>query len=457
VGPLTWAAGTGSEAGQRVMLGKLAGIAIGDDGSIYVSEPDRHRILRVATNLTVTVAAGLTDEFGNGVGVGTAARLHTPMGICFSPSGELYIADNENNSVRRAVVAQGILPKIVEQPRSTSAPVRGAASFAVEASDTNNYQWYKNGVALADAVSSSFIIPLAAANDAGMYQVKVSNEFGSVLSEPATLTVAGKSTARLVNISTRAYVGTGSDVLIAGFVVRGTGKKKLLVRGVGPALSAFGVGGVLNDPKVTLYRDSTKLAENDDWGTAGSEVSAWANKLGALALGNGSKDAAMIALVEAGGAYTVHVEGNGSAVGVALVEVFDLDDATSSARLVNISTRSQVQMGDRVQIAGFVLAGSGTSPVLLRASGPALDRFEVPGTLYDPVFELVQGSTVVTSNDNWSAPVSQVSAAVGAPEFFTRSRDAGLAASLDPGAYTVVVHGKGEATGVALVEVFSVE
>lgn len=138
----------------------------------------------------------------------------------------------------------------------------------------------------------------------------------------------------LVNISTRAYVGVGADALVAGFVVRGSTPKKLLIRGIGPGLTQFGVGGVLANPVVQVYRDADLVAQNDDWGTSQtvsggvtvgtpSDTSAAASSAGGFALASGSSDAAMVITVPPGN-YSAVVSGANSTTGVALVEVYEL-------------------------------------------------------------------------------------------------------------------------------------
>lgn len=130
------------------------------------------------------------------------------------------------------------------------------------------------------------------------------------------------STRRLVNLSARYEVGTGSDVLIAGFIIKGTGPKTVLIRGIGPGLSAHGVTGVLSDPQITLFNsDGQALATNDDWSDNLGSVFAAA---GAFELEAGSKDAALV-LPLWPGLYTVHLGGVDGATGQGLIEVYDLD------------------------------------------------------------------------------------------------------------------------------------
>jgi len=135
------------------------------------------------------------------------------------------------------------------------------------------------------------------------------------------------SAGKLIDVSTRGSVGTGGSVMIAGFVIAGSQPKRVLVRASGPALSKFGVSGVLSDPELTIYRsDGTAVASNDDWMVVRDPAitAATAARVGAFAFGSGSLDAAVVATLPPG-AYTAVVSGVGSATGNALVEVYDAD------------------------------------------------------------------------------------------------------------------------------------
>jgi hypothetical protein len=126
---------------------------------------------------------------------------------------------------------------------------------------------------------------------------------------------------RLVNASARNRVGTGANVLIAGFIVDGASPKTLLVRGVGPGLTRFGVDGVLADPLLTLFsQGGIELAANDDWP---AELAPTFTRVSAFGLGVGSKDAAMLVTL-APGIYTAQVSGVGATTGEALVEIYEV-------------------------------------------------------------------------------------------------------------------------------------
>lgn len=136
---------------------------------------------------------------------------------------------------------------------------------------------------------------------------------------------ASVSSTKVVNLSSRGAVGAGDDILIVGFVITGNVPKKVLVRGVGPALAARGVTGALADPKLLLFRGQTQIGENDNW-SSGSDTAQLVNAAtvtGATSLDVGSKDAAML-ITLAPGLYTAHVRGVGNTTGVALIEVYDV-------------------------------------------------------------------------------------------------------------------------------------
>lgn len=151
--------------------------------------------------------------------------------------------------------------------------------------------------------------------------------------------------SRLINISTRAQVGTGGSVMISGFIVgSGAAPRKILIRAAGPALSGFGVSGLLSDPTLTVFNGSgAVIATNDNWQTGDAAmvtaVTAAISQAAGFPFAAGSKDAAVV-LDLPGGGYTVHVGGVNGATGVALLECFDITPgaATASAMLSATTT-----------------------------------------------------------------------------------------------------------------------
>lgn len=155
--------------------------------------------------------------------------------------------------------------------------------------------------------------------------------------------VAGGLTPRLVNLSARNRVGTGADILIAGFNISGSGSKSLLVRGVGPGLAPLGVTGTLADPVLRLFNGAgTAIATNDNWDPA---LAATFAAVGAFPLPAGSRDAAMTVTLSPG-AYSVQVSGATNGTGEAIVEVYEIADPLFEARLPNrVSSATAVHLG----------------------------------------------------------------------------------------------------------------
>lgn len=264
--------------------------------------------------------------------------------------------------------------------------------------------------------------------------------------------------ARLVNISTRSFAGSGSSTQIAGFIVSGSANRKLLIRSGGPYLNQFGVNGTLADPVLTLYEGSVPIATNDDWGADAAAISAASLTGGVVPFSAGSKDAAIVATLRPGVPYTAQVTGKGNATGVGIIEVYDVDDGTASS-LSNISTRSFVGAGANIQIAGTILSGAAARKVLIRAGGPYLSQFGVGDVLADPVLTVFKGELQIAQNDDWGSVSAEVDAAqksAGVLSFAAGSKDAALVLTLEPGApYTMQVAGKDGTTGNALVEVYA--
>lgn len=252
--------------------------------------------------------------------------------------------------------------------------------------------------------------------------------------------------AKALNISTRASVGNGDSVAIAGFVITGAGAKQILVRALGPSLSTYDVPNPLPDPTLTLYDSAGRIiASNDNWrDTQQAEIQATG-----LAPHNIFESAIVHTLLP--GAYTAVLRGRNDVTGIGLAEVYDLSSSTP-ALLVNLSTRGFVGTGDSVLIAGFAV-GAGDKPIVaLRALGPSLTSFGVPGALQDPTVELHDANgALIASNDDWKDTQDNAVAATGiAPN---DPRESAIVKSLSTGNYTVIVRGKGNTTGIALVEV----
>ena len=355
-----------------------------------------------------------------------------------------------SNAATLTVTAAATAPSITTQPSSSSVISGSAASFSVAASGTATltYQWRKDGTAISGATGSTYSISSTATSDAGSYTVVVTNSAGSATSNAATLTVTAAATApRLSNLSVRTALES-NQIVIVGVTMSG-GSKNVLLRAVGPTLTAFGVPSVMADPKLDLYSGSTKVTTNDNWGGSTTLASAF-QSVGAFAYSStASLDAALVTSIDGG--RTVQVSGSTS--GTVLVEGYDAGTGDTQ-RFTNLSARNKVGTGANILIAGFTLTGSGTRNLLIRAVGPKLSDFGVTGVLADPKLEIYSGSTKLTENDNWASSLAATFSSVGAFGLTTGSKDAAITVSLPAGGYTVQVSGADGGVGEAIVEIY---
>lgn len=152
--------------------------------------------------------------------------------------------------------------------------------------------------------------------------VPAGSETGTVLVE--TYDAGDGMESKLVNLSARYHVGTGDEVLIAGFTLVGTGTKRVLIRAIGPQLErSFGVEGILEDPILEIFdSNGIRIAGNDNWGSSLSTVF---EQVGAFKLDENTKDAALSITLPADATYTAIVRGRHNTTGEALVEVHEIE------------------------------------------------------------------------------------------------------------------------------------
>jgi hypothetical protein len=212
------------------------------------------------------------------------------------------------------------------------------------------------------------------------------------------------------------------------------------------------VPGKLDDPVIQLFNSAgANIAGNDDWKTDQQNVQATG-----LAPSDDRESAIVVTLDP--GAYTVVMRGKNNSSGVGVVDMFDIA-LGANARLANVSSRGFIGTGDNVLIGGF-FAGPQTAAVtgvVFRAIGPSLSHFGVPQPIQDPTIDIYnRDGTLIAANDDWqSAQPSEIQAVGLAPSDPRES--AILLRNFDPGPYTAIVRGKGNTTGVGLVEIFDVQ
>lgn len=446
-------------------VGNALGVAVDGAGNVFVADVSGHTIRRITPAGDISVIAGLAGLSGSADGPGGTARFNGPWNLTVDAAGNVFITDNGNSTVRKA--APDALPlAITAAPTAQHTTAGLPATLNVAASGTAlRYQWRKDGVAIPGATNAAYTIANPSGADMGYYTAVVSSDGSAIESTSAILTVATPGVnGRLINVATRGFVPPG-ETLTPGFVLRGTGNMPMLVRGVGPGLLRFGVGGALGDPRMELIPlgATTPVLSNDNWGAGAflPELLSLTTAVGAFALEDNSSDAAAYTVLNTGTApaYTVRITGaTPTASGIALAEVYDAGSVSAPVQLANVSTRGFVGTGANALVPGFVIGGTGPLRLLIRAVGPGLAPFGVTGLLSDPQITIVPlgQETPIASNDNWGGggALSAAFASAGAFDLPANSRDAALLVWLPPGAYTAIVSGVGGTTGTALVEIY---
>jgi hypothetical protein len=393
-----------------------------------------------AGNLFVTdLSSGIIFKFTPG---GTrsifASELNSPLGLAFDSAGNLFEADQLSGDIfeftpggTRSTFAAGL-----------SAPAglafdRAGNLFVTDPGSGNIYKFTSGGT------RSTFASGLG----------------------PIFLAFEPTPLATLGNISTRLEVGTSDRVMIVGFIVQGSSPKTVLIRGIGPSLTHFGVPNVLANPQLELHNANSLIARNDNWQTTqiggiitSNQVAEIRNS--GLAPSN-ALESALIATLPPGN-YTAIVRGVNNTTGNGLAEVYDLS-ANSGSLLANLSTRGFVQTGDNVMIGGFIVVTQPTR-VIIRAIGPSLTRLGVPTALANPQLELHNANSLIARNDNWqttqiggiitSDQVAEIRSTGLAP---SNPEESAIIATLQPGTYTAIVRGVNNTTGIALVEVYDLQ
>ena len=287
----------------------------------------------------------------------------------------------------------------------------------------------------------------------------------SIVVNTTSQDLAATPEATLSNLSARSFVQTGDNVMIGGFIVQGPGPKRVIIRAIGPELSQYGVPTPMADPTLELHDGTGALiGRNDNWQTTiiggiitHDQVQDIQNS------GHAPADARESAIIGdlSPGNYTAIVRGVNDTTGIALVEVYDLGTDTTSI-LTNISTRSFVQTDDNVMIGGFIVQGTGTKRVIIRAIGPELSQYGVPTPLGDPTLELHDGTgALIGFNNDWQHTViggiithDQVQDIINSGHAPSDPLESAIIADLPPGNYTAIVRAVNIQVGTALVEVY---
>lgn len=371
----TGASGSADGRGGSARFTAPAAVAVDPWGNVFVATSTLIR--KISPDGNVTTVGGATGPSGHADAIGTDARFNAVTGIACDHLGGLYISDTLNALLRRGIpigrrgaqlanlsvrglagteadtlivgfsLTGGAKPMLVRAvgPTLEAHGVSGALadpSLRLDLGSSlvaQNDDWSSaGGDVIGSAAASVGAFPLPAQSrdaallrslESGTFTAQVGGGTGVALVEVydtstsgAASTLFGNAGPRLANVSTRTRAGTGAGTLIVGFVLAGDSAKTVLIRGIGPALSAFGVDGALTNPRLELYRETMLVADNSGWG-GDTALSTAFTQVGAFPLSPDSADAALLVTLLPG-AYTVQVVGSGGATGVALVEIYEL-------------------------------------------------------------------------------------------------------------------------------------
>jgi hypothetical protein len=276
------------------------------------------------------------------------------------------------------------------------------------------------------------------------------------------------TTPYLANLSTRAFVQTGDNLMIGGFIVQGTQPKSVILRAIGPELSQYGIPSAMADPTLELHNaNGALIASNNNWQTTIIGGIITSNQVQDIQNSGHAPTDARESAIKADlppGNYTAIVRGVNNTTGVALVEAYDLSPSVNSI-LGNISTRSFVETGDDVMIGGFIVQGTQSKNVIIRAIGPELSQYGLPNPLADPTLELHNDTgALIASNNDWQHTIiggiitqDQVQDIQNSGHAPAVASESAIIANLPPGNYTAIVRGVNNTTGVALVEVYDLD
>jgi DNA-binding beta-propeller fold protein YncE len=429
-------------------------------GRLYVL--DERTIITIDTTANVVIASQTIATF-----TGIAVNKRTGkvfVGVSLSdPNSSRQPGDT------RIRVLNGLTGAIEAEFAPPPGDYFGMHTLAID--EVSNRMYAAQGIPVANDYESR--LHRITAYDGNTYELlgeQISSDAKNILFEPAsrklfvvdekhgTIAIFHSTTPAeadlLGNISTRASVSGGNGALIGGFIIKGApgSTKRVLVRAIGPSLGAAGIAGAVGNTTLELHDSAGNIVRNDDWKVDAQTNGSQETQIAATGVPPTNELESAILATLPPGPCTAVVRGKDGAAGVALVEVYDLDQR-ANVTMANIATRGRVGTGENVMIGGFIVLGSTSSRVLVRAIGPSLTT-EIAEALQDPVLELrdMNGGLIDVSDDWRAGRESEIAQTTIPP---AHDRESALLATLYPGNYTAIVRGKDDSIGVALVEAYN--
>ncbi|MGD1032589.1 MAG: C10 family peptidase [Opitutaceae bacterium] len=423
--------GTGSAA----QFHNPCGVAVDGAGNVYVADSSNNTIRMVTPAGVVTTLAGTAGLPGSANGMGSAARFHFPSGVAVDSSGNIYVADRSNSTIRMLTQTQLVAPAITLQPVSQTVASGASASFTVAASGTPSpaYQWCFNGQAISGATSATLTLANVQAANAGSYTATAANSAGSVASNGGVLAVQASGAPAISTQPQPQTMAAGSTLIMS------VGSSGVVT------VSSAGNSGVRSDASpTTVYQ----------WYFNGVAVSGATSAMFELT---------NVAQANAG-AYSCLVS-NSFGSNLSSPAAVSITTTNNPGRLINLSVNAVAGGASRILTVGFYNSSAGAAgqqTLLVQALGPALYGLGVTGFMPDPQLSIFNSSqSVIASNAGWGSPLSNQLAVLAAdaatyatPLSVVTSKDSAIVASLAPGGYTIQVDSVSGTVGTTLAALY---
>jgi sugar lactone lactonase YvrE len=460
-------AGSADGTGAAARFSSPSEVAVDQANNLFVADTANHTIRKITAGAVVTTIAGLAGQSGSADGTGSAARFNSPIGVAVDQSGNLFVGDSDNNTIRK-ITPGGVVTTLAGLAGATgstdgtgsAARFNGPRGIAVSAAgliyvcDTFNNTIRK-------ITSSGVVTTLAGlagatgSTDGAGSAARFNRPREIALDSDSNLLVTDTANNLIRRITPGGVVTTVAGAAGVNGSTDGSVFAARFFGSIGDTVSPGGdifVTDTVNDTirKISSVGVVTTLAGMPL--IAGS-----ADGTGALARFSSPQGAG---LDSAGNLFVSDTGNNTIRRGHAAASPTPSPTVSPSpspgpSQLLNISTRMRVQTGNNVLIGGFIITGNDPKQILLRALGPSLLNADppVPGALADPILEL-HGSdnSEITSNDNWKdTQQTEIEATHAAP---SNDLESAILITLDPGQYTAIVRGKNDTSGIGLVEAF---
>lgn len=519
-GVVTTIAGTTGQVGYADGIGTMAtfdmplGLAVDSGGNVYVADSVNDTVRRITPSGVVSTLAGAPGLMGRADGKGSTARLNGPTGVAVDATGNVYVADNQLDLIRK-ITPDGVVTtfagggnvSIDQDGIGTDARFDVPYGIAVDPAG-NLYISDMNACTIRKIDSSGVVTTLAGtakkigSADGTGPAAKFSFPAGIAADAKGNVYVADSGNSTIRKITPAGVVTTIGGIAGQTGWADGIGSAAsfywpydIAVDGAGNIYVADSINGVIrkgtliatvaitNQPTSTSVTAGTSATfsvvatgtpfPTFQWQYSTDNGSNWSNvPASSLYSGANSADLTISAVTNAMNGFRyrcVATSGGNSATSNAVTLVVGAKNNEATAiRLINISSRGYCGTADHVMIGGFVIGGNGAKRVLIRAVGPTLTTQGIGAaeTLQDPTLEVhdaVHGNVVIASNDNWgdnanAAEITSTAAQIGASALaISDTKSSAALLMLQPGVYSFVASGKAGSSGIVLLEVYDAD